>query len=159
VNKDKIDILNTLGPWLGKTSKMMETLMYYQFKKDNLDISVKQWLLLKFLYIKDGQSQNQLAFLTNRDKGSLARLINTVEKKNLIERIPSKEDKRVNLVFLTKKGTKVYEASKNSLQIITETLHSGISDEEISTSIEILKKVIGNIQESLGMEIRNVKHK
>jgi len=157
VNKDKLDILNTLGPWLGKTSKMMEALMYYQFKKDNLDISVKQWLLLKFLYIKDGQSQNQLAFLTNRDKGSLTRLVNTVEKKDLIERIPSKEDKRVNLIFLTAKGTKVYEASKKSLQIITETLHTGISDDEISLAIGILKKVIGNIQESLDFEMKNRK--
>ncbi len=147
--KDKMDILNTLSPWLGKTSKMMEALMYHQFKKDNLDISVKQWLLLKFLYIKDGQSQNQLAFLTDRDKGSLTRLINTVEKKNLIARIPSKEDKRVNLVYLTKKGLKVYETSKQSLQIITDTLHTDISDKDISAVIGILKKVIINIENKL----------
>jgi len=144
-----MDILNTLSPWLGKTSKMMEALMIVQFKKDKLDISVKQWLLLKFLYIKDGQSQNQLAFLTNRDKGSLARLINTVEKKNLIARIPSKDDKRVNLIYLTKKGTQVYEASKKSLEIVTKTLHNKITDEEINTTIGILKKVINNIEVEL----------
>jgi len=144
-----MDILNTLSPWLGKTSKMMEALMIVQFKKDKLDISVKQWLLLKFLYIKDGQSQNQLAFLTNRDKGSLARLINTVEKKNLIARIPSKDDKRVNLIYLTKKGTQVYEASKKSLEIVTKTLHNKITAEEINTTIGILKKVIDNIEVEL----------
>ena len=144
-----MDILNTLSPWLGKTSKMMEALMIVQFRKDKLDISVKQWLLLKFLYIKDGQSQNQLAFLTNRDKGSLARLINTVEKKNLIARIPSKDDKRVNLIYLTKKGTQVYEASKKSLEIVTKTLHNKITDEEINTTIGILKKVIDNIEVEL----------
>ena len=147
--KDKVDILDTLAPWLGKTSKMMEGLLTHQFKKDNIDVSVKQWLLLKFLYIKDGQSQNQLAFLTDRDKGSLTRLINTVEKKNLIARIPSKEDKRVNLVYLTKKGSKVFEASKVSLQAITKTLHTGITDEEISATINILKKVIENIKMEL----------
>ena len=144
-----MDILNTLSPWLGKTSKMMEALMIVQFKKDKLDISVKQWLLLKFLYIKDGQSQNQLAFLTNRDKGSLARLINTVEKKNLIARIPSKDDKRVNLIYLTKKGTQVYKTSKKSLEIVTKTLHNEITDEEINTTIGILKKVINNIEGEL----------
>ncbi len=144
-----MDILNTLSPWLGKTSKMMEALMIVQFKKDKLDISVKQWLLLKFLYIKDGQSQNQLAFLTNRDKGSLARLINTVEKKNLIARIPSKDDKRVNLIYLTKKGSQVYEASKKSLEIVTKTLHNKITAEEINTTIGILKKVIDNIEVEL----------
>ena len=147
--EDKMDILNTLSPWLGKTSKMMEALMIVQFKKDKLDISVKQWLLLKFLYIKDGQSQNQLAFLTNRDKGSLARLINTVEKKNLIARIPSKDDKRVNLIYLTKKGSQVYEASKKSLEIVTKTLHNKITAEEINTTIGILKKVIDNIEVEL----------
>jgi len=144
-----MDILNTLSPWLGKTSKMMEALMIVQFKKDKLDISVKQWLLLKFLYIKDGQSQNQLAFLTNRDKGSLTRLINTVEKKNLIARIPSKDDKRVNLIYLTKKGSQVYEASKKSLEIVTKTLHNKITAEEINTTIGILKKVIDNIEVEL----------
>ena len=41
--------------------------------------------------------QHDLAFLTDRDKTSLTRLLSTMEKKNLVARITSSEDKRVNL--------------------------------------------------------------
>ena len=73
-------------------------------KENGIELTKVQLILLKKLNEMDGQPQNNLAFLTNRDKASLARLITTMEKKNLVARIPSKSDHRINNIYITKHG-------------------------------------------------------
>lgn len=103
-----MDFQETLGPWMGRTMKLMDIHFHDSFKKNNLKLSKEQWIILKVLTDEDGRVQNDLAFVTNRDKTSLTRLLSGMEKKNLVARIPSTLDKRVNHIFLTKNGRTVY---------------------------------------------------
>ena len=50
--------------------------------------------------------------ITGRNKGSLTRLINVMEKNGLVKRIASKEDSRKNLVFITENGKKTFAKMK-----------------------------------------------
>ena len=139
-------IETTLLPWIGKTAKMMRVFITENFKKHDFDLNIEQWILLKMLHDKDGQAQNDLALITERNKASLTRLINTMEKKNYVARIPDTEDKRVNKIFLTTNGRKVFEATFKLMSEVVEELQSDISIEEIITTIEVLKKLQKNIK-------------
>lgn len=140
------NIDTSLLPWIGKTAKMLRVFMGEQFKKRDFDLNTEQWILLKMLYEKDGQVQNDLSLVTERNKASLSRLISTMEKKNYVARIPDTEDKRVNKIFLTTKGKKVFEATFDTIHESVEELQAGISLEEITTAIEVLKKLQQNIK-------------
>jgi DNA-binding MarR family transcriptional regulator len=94
-----MDIEKTLAPWLGKTTKMIDNYIQDMFHELNISLTKTQWVLLKKLHEKDGVPQQELAFLTGRDKTSLTRLVNTMEKKGVLARIPSKTDKRSNHIF------------------------------------------------------------
>ena len=80
-------------------------------KEEGIDLTKAQMILLHRLRMADGQPQHSLAFITDRDKASLARLLTTMENKNLVARIPSKTDGRVNLIFLTKHGEELLDKS------------------------------------------------
>ena len=67
-----------------------------RFHAAGIELTKVQWLLLKRLERSDGLPQHNLAFLTNRNTASLTRLITTMEKKNLVARIPSRDDHRIN---------------------------------------------------------------
>jgi len=72
-----------------------------------------------------------------------------MEKKNLVARITSPEDKRVNMVHLTKNGEKVLnEVAPILLEVIIH-MQQGISEEEQKTVISVMKK----IQENIGNQI------
>ncbi|MGB1317604.1 MAG: MarR family winged helix-turn-helix transcriptional regulator, partial [Flavobacteriales bacterium] len=90
-----------------------------------------------------------LAFLTDRDKTSLTRLLSTMEKKNLVARITSPEDKRVNMVHLTKNGEKVLNEVTPILLDVIMHMQNGISEEDQKTVIGVMKK----IQENIGNQI------
>lgn len=137
----KIDFESSIGPWLGKTSKIVDYYLYEAFQKNGLDLSKEQMIVLKKLHDKDGLNQNELAFLTFRDKSSLARLLSKMEKKKYITRKQSTEDKRNNEVFLTGKGREMFAKTRPVIKSLMDTMEKNISDEEKRQIIKILKKV------------------
>ena len=136
---------NSLMPWLGKTSKMLRMFMKINFANHGFDLTHEQFILLAHLYHKDGIIQKDLAFITERNKGSVARLVSTTEKKNLVARIPSTEDKRVNRIHLTKQGRSVFEKLKPILDNCEEKVQQGLTNEEIEMMISVLQKIQNNI--------------
>ncbi|MFT6320582.1 MAG: DNA-binding MarR family transcriptional regulator [Granulosicoccus sp.] len=136
---------NSLMPWLGKTSKMLRMFMKISFQEHGFDLTHEQFILIAHLYYEDGINQKDLAFITERNKGSLARLVNTAEKKNLVARVPSIEDKRVNRIYLTKQGRCVFEKLKPVLDECEAKVKEGLTPKEVKTMITILGKIQDNI--------------
>ena len=89
-------------PWIGKTAKMMAIFIGDRLKRKGMDLSLQQMIILKILHEEDGRPQQDLAIVTERHKASLTRLISTLEKKQLVTRVPDQVDKRINRVYLTK---------------------------------------------------------
>ena len=135
-----------LLPWVGKASKFGSFFLSDVFRLNGIDLTKQQFILLMKLKEEDGRPQHTLAFITDRDKTSLARLINTLEKKELVRRDVSKEDKRSNLVFLTEKGKDlVIKTIPVGWEALTK-IQEGISEQEIDITLSVLKRMIENVQ-------------
>lgn len=139
----------TLLPYLGKTAKLAGFYFIDTFNDYGIDLSKEQWLVLKKLSEKDGQIQNELAFITNRSKTSLTRLINTMEKKELVYRVISKEDKRINHIYLSDLGKEVFSNSLPVLKDLITELQDGISAEDIERTKRVLNRIQSNITKKL----------
>ena len=139
----------TLLPYLGKTAKLAGFYFIDIFHDNGIELSKEQWIVLKKLHDKDSQIQNDLAFITNRSKTSLTRLINTMEKKDLVYRAISTKDKRINYVRLTEKGKKTFLSSLPVIKQLTEELQKNVSQEDLMTTIEVLKQIQNNINKKI----------
>lgn len=147
IDHHTIDFEKSIGPWLGKTVKLVDYHMHEAFSVAKLDLTKEQMVVLKKLHIKDGLNQNELAFLTYRDKSSLARLLSKMESKNYITRKQSNEDRRSNEVFLTDAGRDVYIKTRPVIKNLIDNMEHGITEEEKQQIIHILKKVQSNFTE------------
>lgn len=136
---------SSLLPWIGKTAKFMDYYISDFMKCQGVDISKEQFIVLKYLHEKDGRIQNDLAFITNRSKTALTRLINTMEKKGLLYRSASSTDMRVNHIYLTDLGRETWEKSHPLILKITNELQKGISEEELLVTKNVLKQIQQNI--------------
>ncbi len=141
----KIIFENTILPSIGKIAKFSGFYFTDVFHENDIDLTKEQWLVLKKLHDKNGQVQNDLAFITSRSKTSLTRLINTIEKKGYVNRFHSKDDKRIKHIYLTETGKKIFKKSLPVLQNIIDDLQVGISDEELSNTIDVLNKIQKNL--------------
>lgn len=140
-----IDFDNSLGPWLGRTMKMVEYRLHSEFAKEGLDITKEQMIVLKKLYEHDGLNQNELAELTYRDKSSLTRLLGTMERKGYIRKERSPDDKRVNYVYLTDSGNRMWHKTKPVAQLVVQYMQADLNDQEIEQLKAILKKIQGSL--------------
>ncbi|MEP1487140.1 MAG: MarR family transcriptional regulator [Algibacter sp.] len=144
-----IDFENAIVPWLGKTVKVIDYAFQELLKHNDLDLTKEQMIVLKRLHDKDGLNQNELAFLTLRNKSSLTRLLSKMERKNYILRKQSIEDKRVNNVYLTQLGKDIFLDSKPVLKEMITDVESNISKEEKEQIINILKKIQSNFNSKI----------
>ena len=144
-----IDFENSIGPWLGKTVKIVDYYLLESLRGNNLDLTKEQMIVLKRLHDKDGQSQNELAFITLRNKSSLTRLLSNMEKKRYIIRKQSKTDKRINHVHITSFGIDTFKKIKPILKKMISTMEQDISKSEKELIISILKKIQNNFDSKI----------
>ncbi|MFC2176364.1 MarR family winged helix-turn-helix transcriptional regulator [Bacteroidota bacterium] len=137
---------NLMMPWIGKTMKHIDLFIASQLSEKGINLTRQQVILMKILFHDGPLPQNDLAFLTDRDKTSLTRLLSTMEKKNLVARITSPEDKRVNVVHLTKNGEKVLNETAPVLLNVIMKMQEGISQKEQDTVIGVMKTIQDNIE-------------
>ena len=106
----------------GKVSAAINRKLYRNFRQYNVDITPEQWTVLLYLWEKDGVTQQELCNATFKDKPSMTRLIDNMERLNLVVRISGKTDRRINLIHLTKTGRDLEEKSRF---IANKTLKEG----------------------------------
>jgi len=66
-------------------------------------------MVMLLLWQQNGQFQQQIADGISKDKATVTRLINGLETRNLIVRVPDKTDRRQKLIFLTNLGKQLEE--------------------------------------------------
>ncbi len=144
------DFNKTIAPWIGKTFKLMNIFISEVFHKNNIQVTKEQWIVLKILHEdNDGLIQNDLAFITNRNKATLTRLINVMEKNNLVARIPAKDDSRKKFIYITKKGRKLFAKMKPLMLSSIKSIQKNISEKELETFISVMSKIQENIKSNM----------
>ncbi|HUQ65056.1 MAG TPA: MarR family transcriptional regulator [Flavitalea sp.] len=130
----------------GKASIAIARRLQKKFNSAGLNLTIEQWSVLYQLWKHDGSSQQDLCMRTYRDKPSITRLVDNLEKLQLVKRVASASDRRINLVYLTRQGIKMEELS---MQLAEETLNealTGIAAENINLCKEILQQVYDNLK-------------
>lgn len=128
----------------GKVSAAINRRLIRNFRENGLDITPEQWTVLLFLWEKDGVSQQELCNATFKDKPSMTRLIDNMERENYVVRIASKNDRRTNLVYLTRQGRELEDCARNVANRTLKEALAGLSIEELRISQEVLRKVFSN---------------
>ena len=129
----------------GKTSTAIARRLQKNFKQSGIDITIEQWSVLYQLWKEEGQSQQQLCEATFRDKPSITRLVDNLEKSKLVKRVASKNDRRSNLIFLTKEGKTLEE---KTMEVANRTLNEaleGVTNGQIEIAKEVLQMVYDNL--------------
>src|SRR5689334_5421434 len=116
----------------GKASIAIARRLQKKFNTSGLNLTIEQWSILYQLWKEDGRSQQDLCNATFRDKPSITRLVDNLEKLNLVKRVADERDRRINKVFLTKTALKLQE---ETMEMANQTLNEaldGVSPEHIN---------------------------
>ena len=130
----------------GKASTAIARRLQKKFNSSGLNLTIEQWSVLYHLWKQDGISQQELCNATFRDKPSITRLVDNLEKLNLVKRVASENDRRINLIFLSKQAQKLQE---EAMTLAEETLNEALETvppEKIEVCKEVLQIVYDNLK-------------
>lgn len=92
----------------------------------------------------DGLPQTKLADILGKDKASITRLLNSLVKAELVERIQDQEDRRIIRAHITAKGKQVFEAILPKLQQLSDDALQGIDETSFKQTILTLGDIVNN---------------
>jgi DNA-binding MarR family transcriptional regulator len=142
-----MDFENNLGRYIGRIHYLFSQKLNQLLRKSKTGITVDQFRLLTHLWKQDGISQQQLALHVRRDRASVTRMVDILEKQGFINRAADKEDRRINLIFLTKKGKLLESIASQAAQEVLELSQQGFSKSQQAMLTELLQKIISNLKE------------
>lgn len=115
------------------------------FNSHGFNLTAEQFLVMDTLWDEGVMSQQQIADTILKDKNSVTKLIDTLEKKGLVERVAGMSDKRQNLIHLTQKAVEIKESITQVAIDTTDNIIKDISREDLINFVKVLNKMAENI--------------
>ena len=147
VKEKKLENEITLGMLIGQVHRLSTKRFVQNSHTHGLEISLDQWLVLGPVWKNDGISQKDISEYCGKDKTSVTKIIDTLQKKNLVVRVTDQLDHRVKRVVLSQKGRELFLSALPVMAQTRDELRSGISDKEIEALKSILNKIHKNLND------------
>jgi len=130
----------------GVASTAISRRLQKNFKQEGIEITIEQWSVLYHLWKKDGISQQELCNASYRDKPSITRLVDNLEKLKMVKRVGSPTDRRMNLICLTDAARKLQELTMAIAENTLNEALDGVSAADIERAKSVLQKVYDNLK-------------
>ena len=131
-------------PLMGQLMCYMRQQTSQAYAQLGFDITPEAADALMIIQHFDGLPQTKLADILGKDKASITRLLNSLVKAELVERIQDQEDRRIIRAHITAKGKQVFEAILPKLQQLSDDALQGIDDASFKQTILTLGDIVSN---------------
>ncbi len=111
------------------------------------DLSFELVEILGLLSRNNGINQQEISNTISKDKSSITYLINSLVKRELVERTANENDRRNKQIFLTTKGNQVVKTIYPWALELYEKAADDLSEEEIRKALHLVKKMTANLNE------------
>jgi MarR family transcriptional regulator for hemolysin len=111
-------------------------------EQTDTQLTIEQFGLLHSIAIKEEEViQKDMAEFMGKDQSVILRLIDSLEKKDLVRRVIDSNDRRKNFLMVTKKGERVIdEYLEIEFNLMTELLQ-GLSKTEIDNFYKVVESI------------------
>lgn len=135
-------IHQSLGYWTSLSARTMEA----EFNKRlaRFEITRVAWAVLGAIHSDEKSTPSELAEFLSIDRAAITRLLDKLEKQNLIVRHRTDDDRRSVSLLMTPKGEALsVELAKESDAVNTQ-FSDGLTPEEVEQYIATVRKILAN---------------
>jgi len=134
---------NSLGFIIARTSMRYKNELGRRLKP--YDVTPEQWVALHSLLEQGGLTQRELADRVFKDQPTITRILDKLERKQLIRRSDSEADRRSFRIHLTGQGIHLLEQLMAISQQVREDACQGVTDRELAALKATLNKIWSNL--------------
>ena len=114
-------------------------------RQQDVPLTPEQFMLIDLLWNQGEMSQQELADQMHKDKNSVTRLVDAIERKGFVVRRQNTSDRRSNTLVLTEQAEKLKADAKQKGISILDKMLEGNSEDELRTFLTTLRKLSLNM--------------
>lgn len=116
------------------------------FKANGINLTAEQFLVMDALWNQGEMTQQNIAYIIQKDKNSVTQFVDNLEKKGLVQRVVDSSDRRVNNIRLSKIGLEMKDNTKKvAIEAINDILE-GIPENDLRAFVNVLNRACNNIE-------------
>ena len=116
-----------------------------RLQQNGINVTPEQYLVLDILWEKQSLSQQNIADLIQKDKNSVTKIIDSLERKNLVNRVVDQKDRRINKIELTKEGLALEKITTEvAINFMNDTVKD-IDNQDLDRFVEVMRKLKDNL--------------
>ncbi len=118
-----------------------------RLQANGINITPEQYLVLDILWDQQSLSQQNIADIIQKDKNSVTKIIDSLEKKELVRRVVDKKDRRINKIELTDDAVAL---EKKTTEVAISFMNDAVKDideQELDSFVNVMRKMKKNLED------------
>ena len=145
-NNSLLDLITNISNLIVKIGKHFEQCDNVIFRSHSIQgITPPQLFILRVLWIDDGWALKYLANLAKVSQATMTGIIDTMEKNELVKRIPNPKDRRSILIKLTEKGEDL-KKYKPPIELDKMNYFKDFKPEDLKKLNQLLEKLFNSLK-------------
>lgn len=122
------------------------------FQEEGYNLTPEQFLVMDAIWDEGKMSQQKIADTIFKDKNSVVKLLDGLEKKNLVRRVANKDDRRQNLIEITPHAKEIQQNVTDIAMNAVDLIIKDIPKQDLYIFIKVLTKMAENMNENTDLQ-------
>ena len=139
-------LIKEIAVYVNILNSRIKKCFFDKLQENGINITPEQFLVLDILWKEQSLSQQNIADIIQKDKNSVTKIIDSLEKKNLVRRVVDKNDRRINKIELTNDGSAL---EKVTTEVAINFMNDAIKDidkQELDIFVNVMRKLKNNLE-------------
>lgn len=138
-------LIKEIAVYINILNSRIKKCFFDKLQENGINMTPEQYLVMDILWGEQSISQQKIADIINKDKNSVTKFIDSLEKNNLVRRSIDSKDRRINRIELTDEGMALEKTSTElAIGFMNETIN-GIDPKDLDTFVKVLQRISNNL--------------
>lgn len=146
-------IKDRIGSIVYVVGSLVRGLSSQTFSEKGFGITPEQYLILLLIIENEGVYQRQICEITLKDRANIARIVDILLQKGLIDKRADSNGRRIYKIVPTQKGKDIIKAIEPCDLDLRWFITRGIAEEDLAITKRTLEKIKQNVIDNVKLQI------
>ena len=139
-------LIKEIAVYVNILNSRIKKCFFDKLQQNGINITPEQFLVLDILWKEQSLSQQKIADIIQKDKNSVTKIIDSLEKKNLVRRVVDKNDRRINKIELTDEAFALEKITTEVAINFMNDAVEGIDNKDLDTFVNVMRLLKNNLE-------------
>ena len=139
-------LIKEIAVYVNILNSRIKKCFFDKLQENGINITPEQYLVLDILWEKQSLSQQNIADIIQKDKNSVTKIIDSLDKKQLVRRVMDQKDRRINKIELTDEAIALEKITTEvAINFMNDTI-KGIDNKDLDSFVNVMRQIKDNLE-------------